>query len=261
MIIVAGPCQIESVKHCLLMADQIDGVSSLLGRPIIFKASFDKANRTSATSPRGVGLDRAMEAFTEIRTKFPFMKLLTDVHEPRQCERAAQVVDIIQVPALLSRQTDLIQEAASTGKTVNIKKGQFMAPEDMAHAVDKARRAGAETVWVTERGTSFGYHDIVADMRAIRILHGVGADAVLFDCSHSAQKPASHGDRSGGDRRMVETLARSAIAAGADGIYTESHNDPDHAMSDGETSVPADSLYDFLKQLDRLHNFVAGLDS
>lgn len=259
MIIIAGPCQLESIDHTLMMADLLADVSRRLGLPIIFKASFDKANRTSGKSPRGAGMTVAQSAFRRLRNLHPGMQITTDVHEAWQCSPMADFVDILQIPALLSRQSDLIEAAANTGRAMTIKRGQFMAPTDMKFAVDKARDGGADIVWAIERGSSFGYHNLVVDMRAIPIMANSGADRVLFDATHSVQQPGSLGGATGGDRAMVMTLAQAAIGAGADGLFVETHQDPDNAPSDGPVMLPAGILYDFLARMRDLHAFMKGL--
>lgn len=259
MIITAGPCQVESVDHTLMMAGRIAEISEKLGLPIVFKASFDKANRTSGSSARGAGLKTAIQAFRAVRQEFA-LKILTDIHEPWQADHVAEVVDVIQVPALLCRQTDLIEAAARTGRVVNIKKGQFLAPTDMHFAVVKARDAGADEVWATERGTTFGYHDLVVDMRSIGwMARTSGADAVIYDATHSVQTPGSLDGETGGNRHLIWPLAKAAIAAGADGLFVETHDDPKNAPSDGAVMLNVDHLYDFLAALRDLHAFVKGL--
>lgn len=259
MLVMAGPCQVESVDHTLMMAGRITDVAERLGLPVVFKASFDKANRTSGSSARGAGLKTAIQAFRAVRQEFA-LKILTDIHEPWQADHVAEVVDVIQVPALLCRQTDLIEAAARTGRVVNIKKGQFLAPTDMHFAVVKARDAGADEVWATERGTTFGYHDLVVDMRALKWMRDKsGAEAVIYDATHSVQTPGSMVGETGGHRYMIEPLARAAIAAGADGIFVETHQDPANAPSDGAVMLPVDELYDFLARMRDLHAFVKGL--
>lgn len=259
MILIAGPCQCESFDHTLMMAGRIAEIAQRLGTEIIFKASFDKANRTSGSSARGAGLNIAIQAFRAVRQEFD-LKILTDVHEPWQADHVAEVVDIIQVPALLCRQTDVVEAAARTGRVVNIKKGQFLAPGDMRYAVAKARDAGADEVWATERGTTFGYHDLVVDMRAIKwMVDDSGADAVIYDATHSVQTPGSARGATGGHRDLIEPLARAAVAAGAGGLFVETHQDPDNAPSDGAVMLPVDELYDFLVRMRDLRAFVKGL--
>lgn len=254
---VAGPCQIESVDHSVMMADRIAAVAARLGTPIVFKASFDKANRTSGNSPRGAGMTAAQKAFWRVR-QATGMRILTDIHEPWQCSVMADAVDVLQIPALLCRQTDLIEAAANTGRIVNIKKGQFLAPRDMAHALAKAENGGADEVWLTERGTTFGYGDLVVDMRGIATMKTTNA-RIIYDATHSVQAPGSLGGATGGNRLMIEPLARAAIAAGADGIFVETHQDPDNAPSDGPVMLPIGVLYDFLARMRDLHAFVKGL--
>jgi len=242
VIIISGPCQIESRDHCLMMAERIASIARRVDQEIIFKASFDKANRTSDASPRGVGLKEAVGIFADIKDKFG-LRITTDVHETWQVAEIAPVVDVIQIPALLSRQTDLIKAAAATKKVVSIKKGQFMAPEDIDHAARKA--ICAKEVWAIERGTSFGYHNLVVDMRSFRRMK-LSVAAVIFDATHSVQSPAGLGASSGGQREMIEPLALAALAAGAEGLFIETHDDPDNALSDGPCMMPLHRLRDFL---------------
>lgn len=253
MIIIAGPCQVESVDHCLRMAEAVKRVAMRLGLPIIFKASFDKANRTSGESPRGAGLDLALEAFGRIKAEMG-MAVTTDIHESWQAAPVGAVVDYVQIPALLMRQTDLLAAAAGTGRVLTIKKGQGVAPQDMRHAIRKAFSAGAEEVWAIERGTSFGHNDLVVDMRGLPVMKRA-ADRVVFDASHSVQTPSALGGSSGGHREFMQTLARAAIAAGVDGIFVETHDDPDHALSDGPIAWPVQRLYEFLAPLCDLYVF------
>ena len=214
---------------------------------VVFKASFDKANRTSGAAPRGVGLEAALPIFAEVKEKTG-LPVTTDVHEAAQCGRVAQVVDLLQIPAFLCRQTDLIVAAARTGRPVNIKKGQFLAPWDMVHAVEKARAAGDGGVLVTERGTSFGYNALVADMRALPILKETGAP-VIFDATHAVQQPGGAGAASGGERRFVSTLARAAVAVGVAGLFIETHPDPGAAVSDRATQIPLAELGAMVEEL------------
>ncbi len=252
--IIAGPCALESRTHALTMAAALKEIADALGIEIVFKASFDKANRTSASSGRGLGMTEALPVFAEIRDKLG-LAVTTDVHETSQCRPVAEVVDLIQIPAFLSRQTDLLIAAAKTGKPVNIKKGQFLAPWDMQHAVEKVRGQGNPSVLVTERGTSFGYNALVADMRALPILAETTRAPVIFDATHSVQQPGSQGTASGGDRRFVPVLARAAVAVGIAGLFLETHSDPDRAVSDGPTMLPLDdvaALLDELQAIDRI---------
>lgn len=232
--VIAGPCVLEEPTEALEIAKSLRALSGRLQLPLIFKASFDKANRSSLKSYRGPGLEAGLELLEQIarETKLP---VLTDIHQPSQCERAAEVCDVLQVPAFLCRQTDLILAAASTGRAVNLKKGQFMAPDDMRRAVEKARSTGNAKVSVTERGVSFGYHNLVVDMRSFEILHHDGIP-VIYDVTHSLQLPGA-GEETGGQRQYAEPLARAAVAAGADGLYLEVHPQPDRARSDSSTQL------------------------
>lgn len=245
--LIAGPCALESRDMALEIAMELAALSDRLGIGVVFKASFDKANRTSGASARGIGLDAALPIFAEIREKTG-LPVTTDVHESWQCGPVAEVVDLLQIPAFLCRQTDLIVAAARTGRPVNIKKGQFLAPWDMVHPVEKARAAGASGVLVTERGTSFGYNALVADMRALPILAETGAP-VIFDATHSVQQPGGRGAASGGERRFVTALARAAAAVGVAGVFIETHPDPDAAISDSATQIPLAQLGAMMAEL------------
>ncbi|MBG0795678.1 3-deoxy-8-phosphooctulonate synthase [Methylocystis sp. H62] len=247
LTLIAGPCALESRDLALKLAGELAAIGERLKIGIVFKASFDKANRTSGDAARGVGLDAALPIFAEIREKTG-LPITTDVHEAWQCARVAEVVDLLQIPAFLCRQTDLIIAAAKTGRPVNIKKGQFLAPWDMIHAVKKAREAGDGGVLVTERGTSFGYNALVADMRGLPILRETGAP-VVFDATHAVQQPGGQGTSSGGERRFVATLARAAVAVGVAALFVETHPDPGAAISDGATQVPLDELETMVKEL------------
>ena len=235
LTIIAGPCQMESRAHAFDMAGALKEACAKLGVGLVYKTSFDKANRTSASSERGLGLERALPIFADIRAKFG-LPVLTDVHERDQCAAVAQAVDILQIPAFLSRQTDLLVAAAHTGKVVNVKKGQFLAPHDMKNVIAKITGAGNANVMVTERGVSFGYNTLVSDMRALPIMAKFGAP-VVFDATHSVQQPGGQGDRSGGEREMVPYLARAAVAVGVAAVFMEVHQDPDNAPSDGPNMV------------------------
>lgn len=245
--IIAGPCQLESRNHAFDMAGALKEACDKLGVGLIYKTSFDKANRTSATSARGVGLEVALPIFADIRKTFG-VPVLTDVHERDQCAAVAQAVDVLQIPAFLSRQTDLLVTAAHTGKCVNVKKGQFLSPWDMKNVIAKITGAGNPHVLVTERGVSFGYNTLVSDMRALPIMAGFGAP-VVFDATHSVQQPGGQGDRSGGDRTMVPYLARAAVGAGVAAVFMEVHQDPDHAPSDGPNMVKLKDFPGLLAQL------------
>jgi 2-dehydro-3-deoxyphosphooctonate aldolase (KDO 8-P synthase) len=235
--IIAGPCQLESRAHALEVASALKDIAARLGIKLVYKTSFDKANRTSATAARGLGLEQALPIFAEIRSSMG-IPVLTDVHEAAQCAEVAEAVDVLQIPAFLCRQTDLLIAAAATGKVINVKKGQFLAPWDMANVVAKITGAGNANVLVTERGASFGYNTLVSDMRALPILaHTTGAP-VIFDATHSVQQPGGKGTASGGEREFVPVLARAAVAVGVAGVFIETHPDPDHAPSDGPNMVP-----------------------
>jgi len=247
LCIIAGPCQLESRAHAFDMAGALKDACEKAGVGLIYKTSFDKANRTSANSERGLGLERALPIFADIRAKFG-LPVLTDVHERDQCAAVAQAVDILQIPAFLSRQTDLLVAAAHTGRIVNVKKGQFLSPYDMKNVIAKVTGAGNPNVLVTERGVSFGYNTLVSDMRSLPIMAGFGAP-VVFDATHSVQAPGGQGDSSGGDRSMVPYLARAAVAAGVAAVFMEVHQDPDHAPSDGPNMVKLKDFPALLEQL------------
>ena len=245
--VIAGPCQLESRQHALEMAHALSEISRRLQIGIIYKTSFDKANRTSGGAARGIGLAEALPIFAEIR-ETTGLPTLTDVHEVDQCALAAEVVDVLQIPAFLSRQTDLIVAAARTGAALNIKKGQFLAPWDMKNVIAKATLAGNRNVMACERGVSFGYNTLVSDMRALPILARIGCP-VVFDATHSVAQPGGQGDRAGGEREFVSVLARAAVAIGVAAVFLETHQDPDHAPSDGPTMVPLKSLEGLLREL------------
>ena len=252
MALIAGPCQMESRDHALAIASALAEICDRLGISLIFKTSFDKANRTSATGKRGLGMDASLPVFAEIRDNLG-LPVLTDVHEPEQCAPIAEVVDILQIPAFLCRQTDLLVAAAKTGSVVNVKKGQFLAPWDMANAVGKVTGAGNANVLLTERGASFGYNTLVSDMRSLPIMAETGCP-VVFDATHSVQQPGGKGSSSGGDRRFVATLARAAVAVGVAAVFIETHEDPDNAPSDGPNMVP-------LAQMEALISNLMAFDS
>ncbi|NEV75878.1 3-deoxy-8-phosphooctulonate synthase [Rhodopseudomonas sp. BR0C11] len=246
--IIAGPCQLESRAHALEVASALKEIATRLGIGLVYKTSFDKANRTSAASARGLGLDAALPIFAEIRDSLG-LPVLTDVHENEQCARAAEAVDILQIPAFLCRQTDLLLAAAATGKIVNVKKGQFLAPWDMGNVVSKITYAGNTKVLVTERGVSFGYNTLVSDMRALPIMAKTTGAPVIFDATHSVQQPGGKGTSSGGEREYVPVLARAAVAVGVAGVFIETHPDPDHAPSDGPNMVPLREFEALIKTL------------
>jgi len=259
LILIAGPCQIESRDHALEMAQALKEITTKAGVGLIYKSSFDKANRTSAATPRGLGLDAALPILAEVREKFG-IPVLTDVHLPEQCARVAQAVDVLQIPAFLCRQTDLLLAAAATGKAVNVKKGQFLAPWDMRHVADKIIGAGNPNVLLCERGASFGYNTLVSDMRAIPIMQQQTGCPVIFDATHSVQQPGGQGATSGGQREFVSVLARAAVAVGVAGLFMETHQDPDRAPSDGPNMVHLKNMPDLLATLmafDRLAKSIA----
>ncbi len=255
LAVIAGPCQLESRAHALEMAAALKEISRKLGFGLVFKTSFDKANRTSGGAARGVGLEQALPVFAEIRESLG-LPVLTDVHEPAQCAIVAEAVDALQIPAFLCRQTDLLLAAAKTGRAVNVKKGQFLAPWDMKHVVAKlAGAGGSANVLVTERGVSFGYNTLVSDMRALPILASDTGAPVIFDATHSVQQPGGQGASSGGQREFVPVLARAAVAVGVAGVFIETHQDPDRAPSDGPNMVPLrdfEALIGELMAFDRL---------
>ncbi len=247
LALIAGPCAMESRAHALEVASALQEIAERLGIGLVYKTSFDKANRTSSKSQRGIGLKNALPVFAEVREKLG-LPTLTDVHDAAQCAPVAEVVDILQIPAFLCRQTDLLIAAAETGRVVNVKKGQFLAPWDMANVVAKITGAGNRNVLVTERGVSFGYNTLVSDMRALPILRSIGAP-VVFDATHSVQQPGGKGTASGGERQFVPVLARAAVAVGVAAVFIETHPDPDRAPSDGPNMVPLRELEPLLQQL------------
>ena len=244
LALIAGPCALESRDHAFEMASALKEITARIGIGFVYKTSFDKANRTSARSNRGIGLEAALPIFADIRQKLG-VPILTDVHDVQQCARVAEIVDVLQIPAFLCRQTDLIVAAAATGRAINVKKGQFLAPWDMANVVAKVTSAGNPNVLVTERGASFGYNTLVSDMRALPILARSTGAPVIFDATHSVQQPGGQGTSSGGEREFVPVLARAAVAVGVAGVFVETHQDPDQAPSDGPNMMP-------LKQMERL---------
>jgi 2-dehydro-3-deoxyphosphooctonate aldolase (KDO 8-P synthase) len=245
--LIAGPCVLESRAHTFEMASALKEITARHGIGFVYKTSFDKANRTSAKSARGLGLDKALGIFADLRAKLG-VPVLTDVHEPGQCSAIAEVVDVLQIPAFLCRQTDLLIAAAKTGRPVNVKKGQFLAPWDMANVVEKITGAGNRNVLVTERGVSFGYNTLVSDMRALPLLAKLGAP-VIFDATHSVQQPGGKGTSSGGEREFVPVLARAAVAVGVAGLFIETHQNPDKAPSDGPNMMPLKTMEPLLARL------------
>jgi len=257
LTLIAGPCAIESRAHALETAEALGEITRAAGIGLIYKSSFDKANRTSATSARGVGMAEGLDILAEVRGA-QGCPVLTDVHGAAQCAPVAAAVDVLQIPAFLCRQTDLIVAAAETGKPLNIKKGQFLAPWDMTHVVAKARAAGNDRVMVCERGASFGYNTLVSDMRALPILARTGCP-VVFDATHSVQQPGGQGARSGGEREFVPVLARAAVAVGVAAVFMETHRDPDRAPSDGPNMVPLADMAALLARLVALDRLTKGL--
>ncbi|HEY6754026.1 MAG TPA: 3-deoxy-8-phosphooctulonate synthase [Pseudolabrys sp.] len=248
LALIAGPCALEGRAHALEMATALKEIAARIGIGLVYKTSFDKANRTSAKSARGLGLEPALPIFAEIREKLK-VPVLTDVHDAEQCVLVAPAVDVLQIPAFLCRQTDLLVAAARTGKIVNVKKGQFLAPWDMQNVVEKITGAGNRNVLVTERGVSFGYNTLVSDMRALPILKRTAQAPVIFDATHSVQQPGGKGTSSGGEREFVPVLARAAAAVGVAGIFIETHQDPDKAPSDGPNMLPLKEMEPLLRTL------------
>ena len=248
LALIAGPCQLESRDHAFEMASALKEIAAKVGIGLIYKTSFDKANRTSAAGARGIGLDKSLPIFAELRAKLG-IPVLTDVHDAAQCKPVGEAVDILQIPAFLCRQTDLLVAAAKTGKTINVKKGQFLAPWDMKNVVAKVTGAGNPNVLVTERGVSFGYNTLVSDMRALPILKETTGAPVIFDATHSVQQPGGQGTASSGERKYVGVLARAAVAIGVAGVFIETHQDPDKAPSDGPNMVPLKDMEALLRDL------------
>jgi 2-dehydro-3-deoxyphosphooctonate aldolase (KDO 8-P synthase) len=247
LALIAGPCAMESRDHAIEMAGALKEIAARLGIGLVYKSSFDKANRTSSSSARGIGLGNALDIFAEIKERLG-LPVLTDIHENEQCATVAEVVDVLQIPAFLCRQTDLLRAAATTGRVVNVKKGQFLAPWDMANVVGKVTGAGNPNVLVTERGVSFGYNTLVSDMRSLPIMARTGAP-VVFDATHSVQQPGGQGTTSGGQREFVPVLARAAVAVGVAAVFIETHQDPDNAPSDGPNMVPLKELEPLVAEL------------
>ncbi len=258
LALIAGPCAIESRAHALETAEALTAMTAGRGLPFVYKSSYDKANRTGGGSPRGVGMAQGLEVLAELRERFG-CPVLTDVHEPAHCAPAAEAVDILQIPAFLCRQTDLLVAAARTGAAVNVKKGQFLAPWDMAHVADKVSGAGGERILLTERGASFGYNTLVSDMRALPEMARTGWP-VIFDATHSVQQPGGLGAKSGGQREFAPVLARAAVAVGVAGVFIETHPDPDRAISDGPNMIPLDRLAGILDTL-LAHDAIAKMDT
>ncbi len=254
MILIAGPCVIESRDMTFTIAEQLRTIAGSLRIPLVFKASFDKANRTSRTGYRGLGMDAGLKILAEVREQFD-LPTVTDVHLPDQVHAVAQACDLLQIPAFLARQTDLLEAAASTGKPLNVKKGQFMAPGDMRYVLDKVHAAGSGGCLLCERGTFFGYGRLVNDMQSLPLMRSLGAP-VIFDATHSVQQPGGLGGATGGNRAMVEPLARAAVATGVDGVFLETHPDPDRSPSDGPNMVALSDLSRLLNKLKQLSELV-----
>jgi len=252
--LIAGPCQLENEKHALSVATKLKEITEKLDIGLIYKTSFDKANRTSLQGKRGAGLEKSLPIFDKIKKELD-IPILTDVHTTEQCEIVSKHVDVLQIPAFLCRQTDLLISAAKTGKIINVKKGQFLAPWDMVNVTKKIEESGNKNILVTERGASFGYNTLVSDMRSIPIMSKNGYP-VVFDATHSVQQPGGKGDRSGGEREFVEYLARAAVAVGVASIFIETHPDPDNAPSDGPNMVPLSKMPNLLKQLIEIDNLI-----
>ena len=252
LLLIAGPCQIESLDHALFCAQKLKNMAAQAGMGFVYKSSYDKANRTSASTARGVGIDAGLDVLARVKGALG-VPVLTDVHSAEQCAVAAEVADIIQIPAFLCRQTDLLIAAAQTGAVVNIKKGQFLAPWDMEHVAAKVSSAGNKRIFLTERGTSFGYNALVSDMRGLPTMASFGFP-VIFDATHSVQQPGGRGVSSGGQREFVPVLARAAVAVGVDGLFIESHEDPDNAPSDGPNMVPLDEMPQILQTIKRIES-------
>ena len=252
--LIAGPCQLENEKHALNVAAELKKITEKLGLGLIYKTSFDKANRTSLNGKRGAGLEKSLPVFDKIRKEVD-VPVLTDIHTIEQCEVVSNHVDVLQIPAFLCRQTDLLVSAAKTGKVINVKKGQFLAPWDMANVIKKIEQSGNNKILVTERGASFGYNTLVSDMRSLPIMAKNGYP-VVFDATHSVQQPGGMGDKSGGQREFVEYLSRAAIAVGVAAVFIETHPDPDNAPSDGPNMVPLKQMSNLLKQLIDIDNLI-----
>ena len=256
LILISGPCQLETEQHAIDMAGKIKEITDKFGIGFIYKTSFDKANRTSLAGKRGAGLDKSLPVFDKIKKDLK-IPVLTDVHSGEQCSLVSKHVDIIQIPAFLCRQTDLLISAAKTNKIINVKKGQFLAPWDMANVTKKISETGNDNILITERGASFGYNTLVSDMRALPIMSKLGYP-VIFDATHSVQQPGGMGDRSGGQREFIEYLSRAAVAVGVAGVFIETHQDPDNAPSDGPNMLPINKLEQLLNQLCEIDKLIKG---
>ncbi len=255
-VLIAGPCQMETRDHAMFMAENLIKITSELKIPLVYKSSFDKANRTSASSARGIGLEASLRVFEEVKKTFG-CDVITDVHKEDQCAQVAEVADILQIPAFLCRQTDLLEAAAKTGRAVQVKKGQFLAPWDMKNVAAKLTSFGAKDIMLCDRGTSFGYNTLISDMRGLPIMAETGFP-VVFDATHSVQQPSRLGGKSGGERRFVETLARAALTTRIAGIFAEVHQDPDNAPSDGPCMLKLEDLKGILQRLKAIDDLIKG---
>ena len=253
--LIAGPCQLESEDHAIKISNELKKITSELGINLIYKTSFDKANRTSLKGKRGLGLEKSLPIFDKIRKEVG-VPVLTDVHTAEQCTVVSNHVDVLQIPAFLCRQTDLIKEACQTDKPINIKKGQFLSPDQMENIIEKCSKFGNEKIMICERGTSFGYNNLVSDMRSLEIMKSEIGYPVIFDATHSVQSPGGMGDKSGGDRKYVPALSKAATAVGVAGVFMETHNDPDNAPSDGPNMVKLEDMSDLIKKLIEIDNLV-----
>ena len=253
--LIAGPCVLESHSHARKMVEKLLNINEKLNVNFIYKTSFDKANRTSLSGARGLGLDESLKIFSELKNEYK-IKLLTDVHTEDQCSLVSEYVDIIQIPAFLCRQTDLLISAAKTNKVINVKKGQFLAPWDMKNVVKKVESSDNTNILITERGTSFGYNTLISDMRSLDIMKDELSYPIIFDATHSVQSPGGQGDKSGGDRKFVPTLAKAAVSAGIAGVFIETHDDPDNAPSDGPNMLHIDDLEKLVSKLLEIDNVV-----
>jgi len=255
LILIAGPCVLESYEHAKLMTDKLLEITEKLKMDFVYKTSFDKANRTSINADRGIGIDESIKIFDKLKSEYS-LKILTDVHSPSDCDKIKKHVDILQIPAFLCRQTDLLISAAATGKIINVKKGQFLAPHDMLNVANKIIESGNKQLLLTERGASFGYNNLVSDMRSLEIMKQEILYPVIFDATHSVQAPGGKGASSGGDRRFVPVLAKAAVSTGIAGVFMETHNDPDNAPSDGPNMLPVDELEKLLYKLIQIDSIV-----
>ena len=255
LVLIAGPCVLESYEHAKLMIDKLLDITEKLKIDFVYKTSFDKANRTSINADRGIGIEESIKIFDNLKSEYS-LKILTDVHSPSDCDKIKNHVDILQIPAFLCRQTDLLISAANTGKIINVKKGQFLAPHDMLNVANKIIESGNKQLLLTERGASFGYNNLVSDMRSLEIMKQEILYPVIFDATHSVQAPGGKGTSTGGDRKFVPVLAKAAVSTGIAGVFLETHNDPDNAPSDGPNMVPVDELEKLLYKLIQIDSIV-----